>query len=66
MGAGGSGRGKGRDPGSGATIQQLEEYLLELKQVSDPRGESAFVREEVTRRIAALKHHDLLVGSRGA
>jgi hypothetical protein len=43
------------DPGSAATRASLELYLGELKDDADPRGESAFVREEVIRRIAALR-----------
>ncbi len=43
-------------PGPRATAAQLERYLLELQAQFDPRGETAFVREEVIRQIAALRH----------
>jgi hypothetical protein len=47
--------GKG-DPGNGATVEEVEHYLLELLGEADPYGEAAFVREEVVRRIARLRY----------
>lgn len=45
------------DPGNGATVEELERYLLELLEEGDPYGEAAFVREEVVRRIAGLRQY---------
>lgn len=44
------------EPGMNATVHELERYLIALCHEPDPRGEVAFQREEVIRRIAALRY----------
>jgi len=59
--AGDSKQVNGGEPGLGATIERLEHYLRELLTADDRQGEAAFVREEIIRRIAALKAEERAV-----